>query len=116
MPKVTFLPDGRTVDVRPGITLREASRRARVSVRTRCNGLASCLMCKVQVPPDQASALHGPGAAEQRKIGALLPEGVRLSCQARVKADVTVTVPEDPLKAAIRKQLELQQKERDELW
>lgn len=116
MPKVTFLPDGRSVDVRPGITLLEASRRARVSIRTRCNGLASCLMCKVEVPPDQASALQEPSVAEQRKIGSLLPEGIRLSCQARVRADVTVTVPEDPLKAAIRKQLELQRKERDELW
>ncbi|MBW5446651.1 2Fe-2S iron-sulfur cluster binding domain-containing protein [Cohnella sp. CFH 77786] len=116
MPKVTFLPDGRHAEVRPGTTLLDASRRARVPIRTRCDGQASCLMCKVNVPSDQASALQEPGPAETRKIGPLLQEGVRLSCQARVQADVTVFVPEDPLKAAIRKKMEEQQRERDELW
>ncbi len=116
MPKVTFLPDGRSSEVRPGMSLLEASRRARVSIRTRCNGLASCLMCKVCVAEDQAAALQEPGPAEKRKLGTLLQEGVRLSCQAKIKADVIVTVPEDPLKAAIRKKLEEQQRERDELW
>lgn len=116
MPKVTFLPDGRTVEVRPGTSLLDASRRARVHVRTRCGGMASCLMCKVEVAPDQAAALHEPGRAEKAKISPLLPEGIRLSCQARVRGDVTVTIPEDPLKAAIRKKLEEQQRERDELW
>jgi uncharacterized 2Fe-2S/4Fe-4S cluster protein (DUF4445 family) len=116
MPKVTFLPAGRTAEVRPGITLLEASRRARVSIRTRCRGQASCLMCKVSVPPEQVSGLQEPVPAEQRLIGPLLQEGIRLSCQARVRADVTVVIPEDPLKAAIRKKLEEQQRERDELW
>jgi len=116
MPRVMFLPDRRAVEVRPGTTLLEASRRARVAIRTRCGGMASCLMCKVGVPPAQASALQEPGPAERRMIGPLLQEGVRLSCQARVRSDVTVTIPEDPLKAAIRKKLEEQQRERDELW
>lgn len=116
MPKVTFLPDDRSVEVRSGTTLLDASRRARVQVRTRCNGLASCLMCKVSVAADQASALQEPSTAESRKIGSLLKDGIRLSCQARVKSDVVVEVPEDPLKAAIRKKLEEQQRERDELW
>ena len=116
MPKVTFLPDNRTVEVRPGTTLLEASRRARAAVRTRCHGMASCLMCKVTVTGDQAAALQEPGRIECLKIGSQLNEGVRLACQARVKSDVVVTVPKDPLKAAIRKKLEEQQRERDELW
>lgn len=116
MPKVKFLPEGRSVEVRPGTTLLEASRRARVHIRTRCGGMASCLMCKVRVSPGPESALQEPGPAERRMIGPLLGEGVRLSCQARVKADVAVTIPEDPLKAAIRKKVEEQQRESDELW
>jgi 2Fe-2S ferredoxin len=116
MPIVTFLPDDRSAEVRPGTTLLDASRRARVHIRTRCDGLASCLMCKVHVSADQAHFLQAPGHAETHKIGSLLKDGVRLSCQARVKGDVCVSVPEDPLKAAIRKKLEEQQKERDELW
>lgn len=116
MPKVMFLPDRISVEVRNGTTLLEASRKARVAIRTRCGGMASCLMCKVQVAPDQAAALQEPVPNECRKIGSLLGEGIRLSCQARVKADVSVTVPEDPLKAAIRKQLEDSNRERDKLW
>ncbi|RKP57068.1 ferredoxin [Cohnella endophytica] len=113
--KVTFLPDGRSVSVRTGTTLLDASRRAGVSIRTRCGGVAGCLMCKVCVSDDQAASLHPPTTAESYKLGAsLLDEGTRLSCQSRIKGDVTVTVPEDPLKAAIRKKLAEQQE--DDWW
>lgn len=102
---ITFLPDNRSVSVRPGTTLLDASRRARVNIRTRCGGVAGCLMCKVHVTKEQAASLQAPTAAEARKLGSLLESGTRLSCQARVKGDVTVIIPEDPLKAAIRKKL-----------
>jgi ferredoxin, 2Fe-2S len=108
---VTFLPDGRTVNVRSGSTLLDASRRARVNIRTRCGGVAGCLMCKVHVMNEQAAALHPPTAAEMHKLGSMLESGTRLSCQARVKGDVTVIVPEDPLKAAIRKKLAEQEED-----
>ncbi|XID94253.1 2Fe-2S iron-sulfur cluster-binding protein [Paenibacillaceae bacterium WGS1546] len=103
---VTFLPDGKSVSVRPGTTLLEASRRAGVAIRTRCGGVAGCLMCKVSVAEDQAASLRPPTQAESRKLGGLLAEGVRLSCQARTNGNVTVRVPEDPLKAAVRKRLQ----------
>lgn len=112
-PVVTFLPEGAKIAVRPGTTLLDAAKRARAAVRTRCGGVAGCLMCKVNVAPDQAGRLKGPTDAERRKLGPLLDEGVRLSCQARVLADVAVSVPEDPLKAAIRKKLAEQREEDD---
>jgi len=112
---VTFEPDGRGADVRPGATLLEASRRAGVSIRTRCGGIAGCLMCKVHVTKDQAEQLTPPTQAEIRKLGSLLEEGVRLSCQARTKGDVVVVVPEDPLKAAIRKKL-AEGRQEDDWW
>lgn len=110
---VTFLPDNRSVSVRPGTTLLDASRRARVNIRTRCGGVAGCLMCKVIISNDQAQFLLPPTEAESRKLGSLLEEGVRLSCQARTQGNVTVSIPEDPLKAAIRKKLAEQQEEDD---
>jgi ferredoxin, 2Fe-2S len=114
-PKVTFFPDRRSATVRPGTTLLEASRRARVQVRTRCGGVAGCLMCKVRVAKDQAAGLQGPTEAERHKLGdELLSEGIRLSCQARVRGDVDVSIPEDPLKAAIRKQLASSSEPNDE--
>lgn len=112
--EAAFEPDGVTARVRAGTTLLEASRRARASVRTRCGGVAGCLMCKVAVPPEQAAALSAPTPAERLKLGPLLDAGMRLSCQARVLGDVRVEVPEDPLKAAVRKQLERQRS--DDLW
>jgi 2Fe-2S ferredoxin len=110
---VTFLPDNRSVSVRSGTTLLEASRRARVTIRTRCGGVAGCLMCKVNVADDQTIFLQRPTDAETRKLGSMLSEGIRLSCQARVQGNVSVTIPEDPLKAAIRKKLAEQQ---DDDW
>jgi ferredoxin, 2Fe-2S len=112
-PRVTFQPDNRSVQVRAGTSLLDASRRARVNIRTRCGGVAGCLMCKVNVAEDQAANLHSPTEAETYKLGTLLEEGIRLSCQARIKHDVEVTIPEDPLKAAIRRRLAEQQQEDD---
>jgi ferredoxin, 2Fe-2S len=113
---VTFQPDNRSVSVRPGTTLLDASRRARVNIRTRCGGVAGCLMCKVNVTEEQAVFLQAPTEAETYKLGSLLEEGIRLSCQARVKGNVTVSIPEDPLKAAIRKKLAEQKQQDDDFF
>jgi 2Fe-2S ferredoxin len=48
------------------------------------------------------------------KLGGLERQGVRLACQAKVTGSVIVEVPEDPLKAAIRKQLD--KPNGDSLW
>src|SRR5690606_11406532 len=100
------MPDEKSVEVRSGTTLLSAAKRAGVPIRTRCGGVAGCLMCKVKVL-DPAS-VSPPSARELRKLGEDAED--RLSCQALVKSNTTVIVPEDPLKAAIRRRLE-QQKE-----
>ncbi|MCM3784025.1 2Fe-2S iron-sulfur cluster-binding protein [Neobacillus mesonae] len=114
--KVTFLPAGKEIIVKPGTTLLQAGRRAGIHIPTRCGGKAGCLMCKVKVEDREQNHLSKPGIAEKNKLGSWLNEGTRLACQAAVKSSVVVEVPEDKLKAAIRKQLERQQAERDELW
>jgi len=111
--EVTFLPTGKKVSVRPGTTLLDAGSRARAQIRTRCGGNASCLMCKVN--PVSPEGLSEPTANEQTKLGSLLGQGVRLACQTRVIGDAVVTVPEDPLKTAIRNQL-AKQNEEDDDW
>jgi 2Fe-2S ferredoxin len=110
--EVTFYPDGKSVKVRSGTTLLEAGKRARVSIRSRCGGNASCLMCKVTV--EDQSGLTLIEAKESLKLGDLQDSSIRLACQARVVKDSNVMIPEDPLKAAIRAQLERQRME-DEL-
>ncbi len=114
MPVVTFQPDGKSVHVREGMTLLQSARAAGVYVRSRCDGIAGCLMCKVTV--QQGAGVSQASAAERRKLGDReLNKGVRLACQTKALAECEVIVPEDPLRAAVRKQLELQ-KEEDELW
>jgi 2Fe-2S ferredoxin len=112
MPEVTFRPANRSVTVRTGTTVLAAAWKAGVFIRSRCGGTAGCLMCKVTLEPGSRAAPMKDN--ERRKLGPLSDEGVRLSCQTVVEGDCIVNVPEDPLKAAVRRQLK--QQEEDELW
>lgn len=111
-PEIRFLPEDKTVQVKPGTSVLNASHKARIHIRTRCGGNASCLMCKVIV--EDGGGLSAAGDNEKRKLGDLLDNKYRLACQAKITGNCTVTVPEDPLKAAIRAQLAKQND--DELW
>ena len=114
---LTFKPLNKTIKARSGETVLAAAKRHRVHIPTRCGAKAGCLMCKIQVENDQRSQLSPPGEAEIRKLGSLIEQGYRLSCQTRVIGNAEVMLPEDPLKAAVRKQLEAARaKEQDDLW
>ena len=115
MPKVTFWPEGKTVDVRSGTTLLVASRQAGIGLTVRCDGKASCLMCKVTLHPEHGGVGLSPlSAVESRKLG---EDGERrLGCQTRVTGDCHAVIPESPLKAVIRRQLERQAAEDDDDW
>lgn len=110
--EIRFLPDDKSVRVKPGTTVLEASRKARVLIRTRCGGNAACLMCKVSA--ETGEGLSVPSDNEKRKLGDQITQGVRLACQAKVTGNCTVILPEDPLKAAVRAQLAKQRE--DDLW
>ncbi|MBD2861323.1 MULTISPECIES: 2Fe-2S iron-sulfur cluster-binding protein [Paenibacillus] len=109
---IRFLPDDKSVRVKPGTSVLDASRKARVLIRTRCGGNAACLMCKVSA--ESGEGLSAPSDNEKHKLGNQLTEGVRLACQAKVTGNCTVIIPEDPLKAAVRAQLAKQRE--DDLW
>lgn len=95
------------VKVRPHTNVLDASRRAGVRIPTRCGGKAGCLMCKIIVPSEERDHCSAPEPKEIRKLGtSMIEQGYRLSCQARITNHIKVMIPEDPLKAAIRKQLE----------
>ncbi|MGM1046081.1 Uncharacterized metal-binding protein [Paenibacillus uliginis N3/975] len=104
--EVTFQPDGKKVKVRPNTHVLDAARRAGVRIPTRCGGKMGCLMCKVHIQDGEQESCLPPKEAERRKLGSLLGQGMRLSCQTVITGNLTVTIPEDPLKAAVRKQLE----------
>lgn len=106
-----FLPDDKKVQVRPGTTLMEAARKAKLHIRSRCAGNAGCLMCKVIVRGTEEPIPISQN--ESLKLGALVEQGYRLACQARIYGNVTVELPEDPLKAAVRAQLAKQKEEEE---
>lgn len=105
--EVLFQPDQKKVKVRPHTNVLDASRRAGVRIPTRCGGKAGCLMCKIIVPSEERDHCSAPEPKEIRKLGtSMIEQGYRLSCQTRITNHIKVMIPEDPLKAAIRKQLE----------
>lgn len=111
--EITFMPGGKSIQARPGTTVLDAARKARVHIRTRCSGKAACLMCKVKVIEGGESGLNAMNVNERLKIGGLYEDGYRLACQAQLSGQgpVSVLIPEDPLKSAIRRQLEKQREE-----
>ena len=75
----------------PGPTLLEISRMGRVPHASVCGGRARCSTCRVRIT-ETANPLPEPGTAEQltlKRIGA--PPDVRLACQIRPVADISVT-------------------------
>ncbi|MCY9517129.1 2Fe-2S iron-sulfur cluster-binding protein [Paenibacillus apiarius] len=115
--RVRFEPQGIEIEIKHAVSLLDAARRAGVSVRTRCGGKAGCLMCKVNVDGEER-VLTPPSSPEQRKLGVVSTQGLRLACQVRVSGQeglITVTVPEDPLKALVRRQLAERHND-DSLW
>lgn len=114
---VTFYPAEKTVKVRIGTSMLQAVHKGRIVMPTRCGGKASCMMCKIQVEDGSAAAVSPPTAAERRKLGMTeIGKGTRLACQCKVLSDAAIRLPENPLKAAIRRQMELKAQESDELW
>ncbi|MGE3936918.1 MAG: adenylate/guanylate cyclase domain-containing protein, partial [Rhodospirillaceae bacterium] len=83
-------PDGRAVTILPGATILDASRAGGIPHASVCGGRGRCSTCRVRVTLG-AAALPMPGAVERRvlvRVGA--PPDVRLACQARPTADLSV--------------------------
>ena len=87
MPKVTFLPSGRFIEIDGETTLREAAHRVEVSVHDRCGGMGACCNCVVTIVEGQANIC--PKSIVEEAVFYLAPAD-RLSCQCRITGDVVV--------------------------
>jgi 2Fe-2S ferredoxin len=95
MPRVTFEPEGRSVEVAAGTSLLEAADAAGVDLPSNCGGVCACTTCHVWVEAGAAS-LSEIEEREDDKLqeAAGLSPRSRLACQARVRDDdVVVRVP-----------------------
>jgi len=86
--KVTFLPQGETVEVEKGITLLEASRKAGVYVNSICGGDGICGKCRLIVRKGEVRTK--PTTLLSRED---IKKGYVLACQTELVADVEVEVP-----------------------
>lgn len=107
MPRVKFSPMDKEAEAKSGITLLAAAIKAKVSLSHKCGGKGSCTTCKVRVlTPRSCTPLN------QKEIKMISNsqrnEGFRLACQTKLLGDCVVEVPESPLQALIRRQLEAQ--------
>ncbi|OLC14643.1 MAG: hypothetical protein AUH29_09875 [Candidatus Rokubacteria bacterium 13_1_40CM_69_27] len=87
--RITY-PGDRIVTVPQGLTVLEASRRAGIPHASVCGGRGRCSTCRVRIVGG-LSSLPPASAAELRvlqRVGA--PPNVRLACQLRPTADVSV--------------------------
>lgn len=92
MHKIRFQPSGVTARVEAGKTLLDAALAAGVEIETVCGGRGTCAKCRVIA----AGALDEPTHLEVRGLTPdELARGYRLACQAVVRGDVAVIVPEE---------------------
>lgn len=95
MPRVTFQPAARTVEVPAGTLVIDAAEAAGVLLPANCGGVCACTSCHVWVEAG-GETLSPMAEREDEKVGEALGYRAesRLGCQARVgTADVVVRIP-----------------------
>ncbi|MCP4359765.1 MAG: DUF4445 domain-containing protein [Chloroflexi bacterium] len=98
------MPSGRRGLVEEGTPILEAARQLGVEIESICGGKMTCRKCRIRVE-DGAFAKHGitssadhlsPASDEEQKtLERLKISDCRLSCQAKVKGDALIFVPEE---------------------
>ena len=101
MPKVTFLPDRRAVEVPRNSSILQAAEAAGVELPHNCGGVCACTTCHVWVEEGGASLSEIEEREDDRlQEAAGLSARSRLACQARLGGgDVVVRVPGNRIKA-----------------
>jgi len=91
MPKVTFLPEGKTVEVPTGTSILRAAELAQIPEGSACGGVCACSTCHVYVVKGLDS-LSEPEDAEQDILDKAFDVRAtsRLGCQAKIGGDITV--------------------------
>lgn len=101
MPKITFLPAGKSAEVAPGTSLLDASDAAGVELPSNCGGVCACTTCHVWMEAGFGSLSEIEDREDDKlQEAAGLTAHSRLACQAKVGAeDVVVRIPGNRIKA-----------------
>jgi ferredoxin, 2Fe-2S len=101
MPRITFLPDDRSVEVPSGTSILDAADLAGVDLPSNCGGVCACTTCHVWVEQglDALSDIEDREDDKLQEAAGLSPRS-RLGCQARIgEDDVVVRIPGNRIKA-----------------
>jgi ferredoxin, 2Fe-2S len=95
MPKITFEPAGRSVEVASGTSILDAAGAAGVALPANCGGVCACTTCHVWVERGERSLSEIEEREDDRlQEAAGLSARSRLGCQARVgDEEVVVRIP-----------------------
>jgi len=93
MPEIFSQTDNKIIQVSPGETILEASRRAGIHHTHVCGGNARCSTCRVYVMEGVQNCL--PRNEKEQALAQKLafPDNIRLACQTRIKGDVVIRRP-----------------------
>ncbi|MEM1550936.1 MAG: ASKHA domain-containing protein, partial [Candidatus Bathyarchaeia archaeon] len=93
--EVIFQPEGKRIKCSPNITLLEAARTLGVDITAVCGGLGKCGKCLVIIEAG-GEGLNAPTEAERNFLSETdLSTGYRLACQALVRNNLLIRVPEE---------------------
>ncbi len=94
-----------TVEAEPGENMLALSRRCDAPVQTLCNGVGTCVQCKVRVDLADLPKLSPPTALEKDRLGNLSHlTGERMGCQCCPVADVRLEILDGRLRRRSRRQ------------
>ena len=97
MPKITFLPIGKTIDVPSGTLLMDAAGRAGIMIELPCGGKGTCGKCLVQITRGSVACKSDIQLTDEERAS-----GFVVACQSFIIEDVVVNIPEQPACIASR--------------
>ena len=93
MPKVTFLPDGNSIEVPRGTSILNAAKKAGAQVGYACGGVCACSTCHVYVKEGLDALAEASDREEDIMDKAFdVKSNSRLGCQSKILRDTTVVV------------------------
>lgn len=95
MPKITFLPSGKTVEANVGETLLDVALSNQISIQHACGGFCACTTCHCEIESESVEdSLDLPQEDELERLEILDDRTTksRLACQSKVRGDLTVRI------------------------
>ncbi len=88
--KVSFQPQNKTVQVKPGTTLLEAASNAQITINNLCGGDGICGRCKMIVKEGRVT-----GEVSGKLTREEIQQGYMLACMTTVQTDLVVEIPKE---------------------